>query len=168
MKYLKYFESLNDVYELSVKKIKDDNFSVDYTFNDDKGNDFLVQFKNISSKVMDRKILGKEYTMSYFVKNGTICGEDNWSVSKLVNSNPLRIVKTVFGKITNDFLNEKKWCNKLHIEGLSKDNEKDFVSQRTKMYVRYLIQNPIVGFKMETPRDINSIYSNKIVLKRNH
>lgn len=163
MIYLKYFEFLNDVYELSVNKIKDDDFNVDYTFSDDKGNGFLVQFKNIHSNAMGNKILGKEYKMSYFVKDG-----NDWSVSKLVNSNPLRIVKTVLGKITTDFLNDKKWCNKLHIEGLSKDNEKDFVSQRTKMYVRYLIQNPIKGFKMETPRDINSIYSNTIILKRNN
>lgn len=163
MKYIKYFESLFSVYEESIKKIKDDDFNIDYTFIDDKGNEFLVQFKNVFSKVMDRKILGKEYTMSYFVKDG-----ENWSVSKIVNSNPLRIIRTVLGKITNDFVKEKMWCNKLHIEGLSKDNEKNFVNQRTKMYVRFLLQNPIDGFTMSSPRDINSIHSNAIILKRNH
>lgn len=168
MKYLKYFESLFSVYEESVKKIKDDDFNVDYTFRDEKGNEFLVQFKNVFTKVMDKKILGKEYTMSYFVKDGTICGEDNWSVSKLVNSNPLRIIRTVLGKVTNDFVKEKSWCNKLHIEGLSKDNEKDFVNQRTKMYVRFLLNNPVNGFIMSSPRNINSIHSNAIILKRNH
>lgn len=123
--------------------IKDDNFYVDYTFEDDLGNRFLVQFKNIN---IGKGNLSKEYTMSYFVWDNET---EDWSVSKLAESSPWKIVSTVLGDIINDFLKRKSFiCNKLQFEGLAKENEKNYMTQRTKMYLRYLTNNPIPNFKM--------------------
>jgi hypothetical protein len=130
---------------------RDNNYYVDYIFEDDLGNKFLVQFKNITIGKGD---LSKEYTMSYFVWDDNI---QDWSVSKLIESSPWKIVSTVLGDIVNDFLKRKSFlCNKVQFEGLAKENEKNYMTQRTKMYLRYLTNNPISNFKM-------SNYGNNII-----
>jgi hypothetical protein len=145
--YNLFLESNSYVNSLS----RDNNYYVDYTFKDDLGNKFLVQFKNITIGKGD---LSKEYTMSYFVWDDNI---QDWSVSKLVESSPWKIVSTVLGDIVNDFLKRKSFlCNKLQFEGLAKENEKNYMTQRTKMYLRYLSNNPISNFKM-------SNYGNNII-----
>jgi hypothetical protein len=127
----------------TVKMTKDDNYYIDYQFEDNIGNKFLVQFKNIT---LGKNILSKEYTMSYFVWDKDI---NNWSVTKLAKSSPYKIVATVLGNILNDFLSRKSYlCNKVQFEGLAKENEKEFQTQRTKMYLRYLENNPIPNFRM--------------------
>lgn len=127
----------------NVNITKDDNYHVDYTFEDHSGNKFLVQFKNIT---IGKNTLSKEYTMSYFAWD---IETNNWSVSKLVESSPYKIVSTVLGTILNDFVKRKSFlCNKIQFEGLAKENEKDYMTQRTKMYLRYLERNPIPNFKM--------------------
>jgi hypothetical protein len=145
--YNLFLESNSYVNSLS----RDNNYYVDYTFKDDLGNKFLVQFKNITIGKGD---LSKEYTMSYFVWDDNI---QDWSVSKLVESSPWKIVSTVLGDIVNDFLKRKSFlCNKVQFEGLAKENEKNYMTQRTKMYLRYLTNNPISNFKM-------SNYGNNII-----
>jgi hypothetical protein len=145
--YNLFLESNSYVNSLS----RDNNYYVDYTFKDDLGNKFLVQFKNIT---IGKRDLSKEYTMSYFVWDDNI---QDWSVSKLVESSPWKIVSTVLGDIVNDFLKRKSFlCNKLQFEGLAKENEKNYMTQRTKMYLRYLSNNPISNFKM-------SNYGNNII-----
>lgn len=145
--YNLFLESNSYVNSLS----RDNNYYVDYTFEDDLGNKFLVQFKNIT---IGKEDLSKEYTMSYFVWDDNI---QDWSVSKLVESSPWKIVSTVLGDIVNDFLKRKSFlCNKLQFEGLAKENEKNYMTQRTKMYLRYLTNNPISNFKM-------SNYGNNII-----
>lgn len=136
------FTSSNSFSE-TVKLVRDDEYFVDYTFQDDKQNKFLVQFKNLKKS---KNILGKEYTMSYFVWDNDI---NNWSVKKLVESSPYRIVSTVLGTILNDFVQRKYYlCYRVQFEGLAKENEKDFQTQRTKMYLRYLQNNPVPDFKL--------------------
>jgi hypothetical protein len=71
-------------------------------------------------------------------------------VSKIVNANPYRTLETVLGEILPDFIKRKSWVTTIRIEGLSKDLEKNFISQRTRLYVRYLSRNPIPNFKLET------------------
>lgn len=145
--YNLFLESNSYVNSLS----RDNNYYVDYTFEDNLGNKFLVQFKNITIGKGD---LSKEYTMSYFVWDDNI---QDWSVSKMVESSPWKIVSTVLGDIVNDFLKRKSFlCNKLQFEGLAKENEKTYMTQRTKMYLRYLTNNPIPDFKM-------SNYGNNII-----
>jgi hypothetical protein len=143
MKHINNYKLFLESKSYSNSLIKDDNFYVDYTFEDDLGNRFLVQFKNIT---IGKGHLSKEYTMSYFVWDDDI---QDWSVSKLVESNPWRILSTVLGDITNDFLKRKSFiCNKLQFEGLAKENEKGYMTQRTKMYLRHLENNPIPNFRM--------------------
>ena len=145
--YNLFLESNSYVNSLS----RDNNYYVDYIFEDDLGNKFLVQFKNITIGKGD---LSKEYTMSYFVWDDNI---QDWSVSKLIESSPWKIVSTVLGDIVNDFLKRKSFlCNKVQFEGLAKENEKNYMTQRTKMYLRYLTNNPISNFKM-------SNYGNNII-----
>ena len=139
--YISFTES--NSFSDTVKITKDDNYYVEYTFEDQNSNKFLVQFKNITT---GRNTLSKHYTMSYFVWDNDI---NDWSVSKLIESNPLRIVDTVLGTILNEFVKSKSFlCNKIQFEGLAKKNEKDYMTQRTKMYLRYLQKNPIPNFKM--------------------
>ncbi len=127
----------------TVKIVKDNDYFVDYTFEDGVQNKFLVQFKNIT---VGKNTLSKQYTMSYFVWDESI---NNWSVTKLAKSSPYKITATVLGTILNDFLNRKSFlCNTLQFEGLAKENEKEFQTQRTKMYLRYLENNPIPNFRI--------------------
>ena len=64
----------------NIKMTKDDNYHVDYTFEDHSGNRFLVQFKNIT---IGKNTLSKEYTMSYFTWDSET---NTGSVSKLLES----------------------------------------------------------------------------------
>jgi len=92
-------------------------------------------------------IMGSSYELTYFVWDEEI---EDWSIDKIVNSNVFRVMKTIFGEIVPLFLSEKSWINLLRFEGLAKENENRFViTQRTKLYLRYLSNNPIEGYKME-------------------
>ena len=144
MKHLYNYISFTESNSFSDFNItRDDNYYVEYTFSDNKGNRFLVQFKNIT---IGKNALSKEYTMSYFAWDSEI---NNWSVSKLVSSSPYKIVSMVLGKILNDLVVRKSFlCNKVQFEGLAKENERDYMTQRTKMYLRYLGNNPVPNFKM--------------------
>jgi hypothetical protein len=148
--FIKFNESQS--FKDTVKILRDDNLHVDYEFEDHLGNKFLVQFKNITHNGR----LSKEYNFSYFVWDVDI---DNWSVSKEIDSNPFRIVRTVLGDILNDFINRKRWCVRIYFEGLSKESQRGYISQRTKLYLRFLEQNPVNGFNM-------SNYGNKFILTR--
>jgi hypothetical protein len=98
--------------------------------------------------------------MSYFVWDKNI---NNWSVSKVAGTNPWRVVSTVLGKIMDYFLNKKSFlCNEVQFEGLAKENEREFITQRTKMYLRYLTQNPKTGF------EFTNWGNNTITIKRNN
>jgi len=150
LKFNKFYESLS--FKNTVKVVRDDDFHVDYEFEDHLGNKFLVQFKNITRNGR----LSKEYTFSYFVWDNDI---QNWSVSKEINSNPYRIVRTVLGDILQEFIKRKLWCGRIYFEGLSKETQKEYISQRSKLYSRFLEQNPVNGFTM-----VN--YGNKFILTR--
>ncbi len=98
-----------------------------------------------------------EYELSYYVYDES---NQSYTSTKIVNVNPYRILQTVFGDIINDFIRRKPLVKKITMFGLSKDREKHFISQRTRMYVRYLERNPIPGFTMTN-------YNNTINLIKN-
>lgn len=151
LKYFKLFEESNS-YKSSINLVRDDDYQIDYTFSDDLSNKFLVQFSNIS----DDSLLSEEYKMCYFVYDKDI---QNWSVSKTVKSNPYRIIRTVLGDILHDFIKRKPSCNIITFEGLSKETQKDLISQRTKSYFRFLERNPLHGFSLAN-------YGNRFILTR--
>ena len=148
MKYLKSYNESVQSYDWELES--DNERLVKYTFEDSESNRYLVEFKNIRNG----KYLGTEYELVYFVYDESV---SNYNVSKIVNVNPFKISQTVFGDILNDFLKRKSWAKVIRIEGLSKNVEKQYVSQRTKMYMRFLERNPIDGYRLEN-------YGNRINL----
>ena len=116
-----------------------------YEFEDEEfGYRYLVEFNKKSEG---------EYELKYYFFDDH---KQEWSVSALSGHNIWRVIKTVFGNILTDFLtNKSRWgerllrCKRLSIIGLSKTLEKSYQSQRTRVYLRYLVRNPIPGFKVE-------------------
>lgn len=143
---------LNSIYDLLLEEVQsyqwelvsDGDKKVKYTFDDDNGNSYLVEIKNLPGIKND---LSTSWELVYFVVD-----EDQYSrffsVSKVVNVNPYKTLQTVFGDILRDFIKRRSWAKTIMIHGLAKDREREFISQRTKMYVRFLERNPIPGYKL--------------------
>lgn len=131
---------------MKLLKLFDAFSNVNYEFR--VGDDlFMVEF-------IDR---GEYWELMYFILDN-----DKWSVTKMSNSNPYRIVHKVLGECLNDFIS-KKSPSKIVIEGLPKEKQKEYVSPRTKLYVRYLKSNPPIGMSMTYPS--GDIVNNRIVLE---
>jgi hypothetical protein len=153
-------KNLSSIYDLLLEgvesylfELKSDNPKmVKYSFEDAVGNRYLVEFKNIP--ILRTGDLSTTYELLYFVLN-----DDHYSVSKVVNVNPYRVLKTVFGDILNDFTNRFR-VKTIYFVGLAKEREREYISSRTKMYVRYLTINPITGYRLQNAG--NSIKLTKI------
>ena len=141
-----------------INRLPCDEFVVKYGFEDVDGNEYLVQLKNDAMGPGSSK-LGSSYELTYFVWDVNI---KDWSINKIVNSNIFRLTKTVFGDVVSDFLKSRNWIKSIRFEGLAKETEKKFAkTKRTKIYVRYLTNNPIEGYRLEG--DLNRINLVKIV-----
>ncbi len=102
----------------------------EFSINDDK---YLVEF---------RKMINM-WELLYYIWDGR-----SWSVSKLGSKgNIYKIIDLVFGKYLNKFINDYN-PKEILIEGLSKDKEKEYVSQRTRVYLRYLKRNTPTGWEI--------------------
>jgi len=152
MKYLNPISNLlmESIESYQWELISDTDTITQYNFYDLVDNKYLVQFKSLPGL---KGGLSTSWELTYFVKSD----DGSYSVSKLVNVNPYRTLKTVFGDILNDFIKIKSWVKIISLEGLSKEREREYISQRTKMYVRYLERNPISGYRL-------SHYNNNISL----
>jgi hypothetical protein len=117
-----------------------------YYYFSDGQNEFRVE--------IDRKPQS-EAEVVYRVKTG-----DNWTF-ELVQTNIFSLLKTIFNGIIPDFINKNDWCSEITIKGLGKGNESDAITQRTKVYYRYLQNNPIEGWELD--RYDNEIYLDKII-----
>jgi hypothetical protein len=117
-----------------------------YYYFSDRQNDFRVE--------IDRKPQG-EVEVVYRVKTG-----DNWTF-ELVPTNIFSLLKTIFNGIIPDFISKNDWCSEITIKGLGKGNESGAITQRTKVYYRYLQNNPIEGWELD--RYGNEIYLDKII-----
>lgn len=122
--------------------ISDESNKVKYNFEDLQGNQYLVEFKSLPG--IRKGDLSTQWELTYYVNS-----DGNFIVSKVVNVNPYKVLKTVFDDILNDFIKRKSWVKVITMFGLAKDQEKSYVSQRTRMYVRYLQRNTISGYRME-------------------
>ncbi len=69
---------------------------------------------------------------------------DKWSVTKTGKGNPYKIVDIVMGDILGKFIHQFS-PKKILIEGLPREREREYVSPRTKLYLRYLRKNPPSG-----------------------
>ncbi len=143
MKNIKAIFEFIESYKFDI--ISNEDPVIKYKFTDIMENEYLVEIKNLDDPERKGKTLGKRYEIVYFVLNN---GE--YSVSKLVNANPYRTIKTVLGDILIDFLKNRPWVSQVRLTGLSKDVEKEYISQRTKFYLRYLEKNPIKGFRVRS------------------
>lgn len=120
---------------------------VDYEFQID-GEKYKVEFIN---RV-------EYWELLYFIWDEDI---KNWSVTKMVNKSPYKTIEKVFGEILNRFI--KEWNPiKIIIEGLPREREKEYVSLRTKLYLRYLRAHPPIGMYIFSPKA--DPVNNKIVL----
>lgn len=148
MKHLKkfYFMIREFVDTYDIKSISDDIFNIKYNFTDDDGNDYLVLFKNDKVGPKSKPIIGNSYELTWYVWDNDI---DDWSVTKIVNSNVWKTLHTVFGVIVEDFITKNTFVTEIRFEGLAKEIEKEFVTQRTKLYLRHLKNNPVSGFRVE-------------------
>lgn len=143
---------LSSIYDLLLESVESYPFedgglegaTYYYYFSDGK-NDFRVE--------IDRKPQG-ESELIYRVKN-----DDRWTF-ELVQTNIFSLLKTIFSGILPDFISKNDWCSEITIKGLGKESENDEITQRTKVYYRYLQNNPIDGWEID--RYSNEIYLNKI------
>lgn len=107
-----------------------------YKFTDDYNNEFIVEFIKKSNE-------SDEVELKWFVTEG---GSNN--MNKVVNGNPFRILETILSEILIDYLNRNQWVALLYMQGLGKDQEKELETQRTRLYVRHLKNNPIPGYEL--------------------
>lgn len=143
MKHLKsIFESIKSYTFEEAGKIE----GTYYYFFSDGQNNFRVE--------IDRKPEG-EVEVVYRVKEG-----DEWTF-KLVQTNIFSLLKTIFSRIIPDFISKNSWCQMITIKGLGKGTESEAITQRTKVYYRYLQNNPIEGWELD--RYGNEIYLDKII-----
>jgi hypothetical protein len=112
-----------------------------YYFNDELGNEFRVEFDHLPQN---------ESEVRYLVKD-----DDKWSF-KEISTNIFRITETIFGQIVPDFIQKNDWCQSIIVKGLASSKEKEETTRRTKVYWRYLQNNPIKGWSID--RYINEIY----------
>lgn len=139
MRYLKSIYEEAKSYDFQIISYKPELIS--YSFTDIAGNDYLVEFKNIQSQ--KKGILSTTYELVYFVRD-----ESGYSVSKIVNVNIYSVLQTIFRDILRDFLQKNSWVKTIFFVGLSKEREREYISTRTKVYMRYLERNPIPGFRI--------------------
>jgi hypothetical protein len=131
--------------------------SYDFTYEGQEGTSWVYllkdEFEN-QFKVEISRRPENEVELIYLVKSG-----DNWTY-KEVKTNIWKLTETIIGKILNDFLNRNDWVESVKIVGLGKNTEKDAITQRTKLYWRYLSNNPIQGWELD--KYGNEIYLYKI------
>ena len=116
-----------------------------YLLQDEFGNRFKVEISRHPEN---------EIELIYLVKDG-----DNWTC-KEVKTNIWRLTETIIGKILKDFISKNDWVQSVKIVGLGKVVENEPITQRTKLYWRYLNNNPIDGWELD--RYGNEIYLDKI------
>ena len=143
MRYLNHFYEFlcEEVQSYSFEIVSNDPLLFKYSFEDVVGNKYLVEFKNIPVRKVGE--LSNVYELLYFVED-----EGSYSVSKIVNVNPYRVLQTVFGDILNDFAKKCSCAKEIFFVGLAKDTEREYVTSRTRIYKRYLDMNPPKGFSV--------------------
>ena len=143
MKHLKsIFESIES-YKFEYGGLEGATY---YYYFSDGQNDFRVE---IDRKPQD------EAELVYRVKRN-----DEWTF-ELVKTNIFSLLKTIFSGVLPDFINNNDWCQMIIIKGLGKESESNDITQRTKIYYRYLQNNPIEDWQLD--RYKNEIYLDKII-----
>ena len=141
MKFIKSYQIFESSQSYNYTYVGKEGAQYIYYFTDEFNNQFRVEFDHLPQN---------ESEMRYLVKDG-----DNWSF-KEVPTNIYRLIETILGKILIHFIENNDWCQHILIKGLASDKEKEEITRRTKVYWRYLQNNPIKGWSQD--RYINEIY----------
>jgi hypothetical protein len=145
MKFIQSFKLFESIQPYDFTYEGQDGTYWIYLLNDEFENQFKVEISRHPEN---------EIELIYLVKDG-----ENWTY-KEVKTNIWRLTETIIGKILNDFLSKNEWVETVKIVGLGKNTEKDAITQRTKLYWRYLSNNPIQGWELD--KYGNEIYLYKI------
>lgn len=145
MKFIQSFKIFESVESYDFKYEGKDGPNSIYKLKDEFGNNFIVEISRHPQN---------EVELIYLVEN-----DGKWSF-KEVKTNIWRLTETIIGKILNDFLSKNEWVESVKIVGVGKKMEKDAITQRTKLYWRYLNNNPIPGWNID--KYGNEIYLYKI------
>jgi len=141
-KLYKFMDFISEGLESYQFELLSDNpFLYKYQFFDSADNKYLVEFKNIPVK--KEGDLSNLYELLYYVED-----EGSFTVYKVVNVNPYKTLKVVFGDILNDFISRCNWAKEIFFVELAKEKEKDYITSRTKIYKRYLDMNTPKGFSV--------------------
>lgn len=129
VKIFNYIDFVNEsVQTYSWNLISSDKKNWIYEFTDSNGYEYRVE-NRIKGKVADNEWYVKD-------KNG------NWNVTEVTNAGNIhKIIHTIYGEILPHLMNNNKDINKVTITGVGKTIEKDYVTQRTKVYYRFLKNN---------------------------
>jgi len=171
MKYLKRFNQINEGYD--YRMFQDETKKgeeVNYFFDDEFGNQFKVSFLfktdaksseliyqqyNEDTKLWDMEVVSKKRVLdSSFIKPTDNVKEIDGELYIMNKSNIYKILDTVFKKILNDFILKNKWCSIIKIIGSGKRTEKDLIRQRTKVYIRYFTNHPMIGWRLKIVNNI--------------
>lgn len=144
----KKFENKEDVSILSYdfNMIDSGDNVASYEFKDDNLNNFVVEFSSVNDL---------EVEVKYFLR----LEDGSLSYSK-VSTNIWRLLKTIMVDIFLDFMDKNKHINSIKIVGLADGIETCFITKRTRIYHRFLENNPIEGWELD--RYGNNIYLDKI------
>ena len=174
MKYLKRFNQINEGYDYRFfQKEAKKGEEINYYFNDEFDNQFKVSFLfkkdaktseliyqqyNKYTKKWDMEVVSKKRVLD----NDIIRPTDNIKIINgekyIINpSNIYKILETVFTHILKDFISNNKWCSIIKIIGSGKSIEKEQITQRTKVYVRYFNNHPIDGWTMVNVNNMISL-----------
>jgi len=145
MRFLKKFELFEEViysydWYWSGKKKNIDT----YKFEDEFGNEFKVEF--------DEKTPTKSQ-IRYLVRDS-----NRWTYTE-VSTNIWRLLKTILSDIISDYITRNPEVISIKIVGLGRGVNRDAITQRTKVYWRYLNNNPTQGWTLD--RYGNNIYLDK-------
>ena len=142
MKYLTKYKLYESVIPYDYKF---DETDLSYEFSDGENN-FDVEFTYITEDNL--------YELKWYLNKGGIYTYD------IINGNVYRILETILGRILNDFISKVSDCTSILIQGMSKRQEDNEITQRTNVYYRYLKNNPILGWSLDR-------YKNEIYLDKN-
>lgn len=141
MKYLRKFNESVDFFDFSYDSTSKDGNSTYYVFNDGP-NVFRLEIKRLDDTDVE--------LFRYVYDNG------DWTYKVVKVSSLDKLYNTIYTHILPDYVSKNEWVELVVINGLGKDLEKDFITQRTKMNMRYIPSRVMNGWKYD--RDGNEIY----------
>ena len=104
--------------------------------------EFSDTFENVYE--IEYRIKGKKSELLWYINI-----DNQLYVNKLSNSyEAIKIFKTVLASI-EEFINIRSEIKEITFEGVAKEREKEYLTQRSKFYAWYLKRHPLENWKLE-------------------